>query len=216
MAVWFCESIRRPRRFLPQGSKRVSNRSRSKIGIATIPRRVTSGSCAAEQLLTGSCRHCCATTRTNRNCSFVNCNFTRAVTAQPHVVSSGWVSLGPAPLASDATGNGSQDYRQVSGRATAIAIDPADTTGNTVYIGGALAGVWKSTNAASTNPANVTWTPVLDYAGTLAVGAIAIQPGNGDPSKSVILVGTGESNSSADSYYGLGLLRSEDGGQSGA
>jgi hypothetical protein len=137
----------------------------------------------------------------------------RAVTAVPHVVSSGWASLGPAPLASDATGNGSQDYHQVSGRATAVSIDLADATGNTVYVGGAHAGVWKSTNAASTSPASVTWAPVLDYAETLAVGAIAIQPGNSEPNRSLILVGTGEPNSSADSYYGLGILRSADGGQ---
>jgi hypothetical protein len=135
-----------------------------------------------------------------------------AVAAVPHVVSSGWVPLGPAPLTSDATGDGSQDYGDVSGRATAVAIDRADTTGNTVYIGGAYGGVWKSTNAASINAADVTWAPVLDYAETLAVGAIAIQPGNTDPSKNVILVGTGEPNSSADSYYGLGVLRSADAG----
>ena len=61
--------------------------------------------------------------------------------------SGSWTPLGPAPLASDATGNGTQDYHQVSGRATAIAIDPADTSGNTIYIGGAQSGVWKSTNA---------------------------------------------------------------------
>jgi len=71
-----------------------------------------------------------------------------------------WVQLGPAPLASDATGNGTQDYRQVAGRATAVAIDPADPTGNTVYIGGAQSGVWKSTNAASNTASSVTWTPV--------------------------------------------------------
>lgn len=136
-----------------------------------------------------------------------------AVTAVSHVVSSGWLSLGPAPLASDATGDGSQDYGAVSGRATAVAIDPADGTGNTVYIGGAYGGVWKSSNAASPDVASVTWQPVLDYAETLAVGAIAIQPGNTDPTKSLILVGTGEPNSSADSYYGLGILRSTDGGQ---
>jgi hypothetical protein len=129
------------------------------------------------------------------------------------VVSSGWVSLGPAPLASDATGNGSQDYGAVSGRATAVAIDPADPAGNTVYLGGAYAKVWKSSNAASSDAAAVTWAPILDYAETLAVGAIAIQPGNTDPTKSVILVGTGEANSAADSYYGLGILRSADGGQ---
>ena len=56
----------------------------------------------------------------------------------------------------------------------------------------------------------VTWTALTDNQATLAVGAIAIQPGNG--SNSVILVGTGESNSSADSYYGLGILRSANAG----
>lgn len=42
------------------------------------------------------------------------------------------------------------------------------------------------------------------------MGAIAIQPQlvSPDASKSVILVGTGETNSSIDSYYGLGILRS--------
>ena len=58
-----------------------------------------------------------------------------------------WTPLGPAPLASDATGLGVQDYGLVAGRATAVAVDPADGTGNTVYIGGAYGGVWKSTNA---------------------------------------------------------------------
>src|SRR5258708_6037424 len=43
-----------------------------------------------------------------------------------------WAPLGPAPLASDATGDGAQDYNWVSGRATSVLIDPADSTGNTV------------------------------------------------------------------------------------
>ena len=59
-----------------------------------------------------------------------------------------WSPLGPAPLASDASGVGEYNYGWVSGRATAVAIDPADPTGSTVYIGGAYGGVWKSTNAA--------------------------------------------------------------------
>jgi hypothetical protein len=140
----------------------------------------------------------------------------RIAAATPRVSISGiWNPLGPAPLASDATGIGAQDYHQVSGRATAVAVDRADPTGNTVYLGGAHGGVWKSTNAGSLSgsSSSVVWTPVLDYESTLAVGAIAIQPGNGDPTKSVILVGTGEPNSSADSYYGLGILRSADAGQ---
>ncbi|MGO9517573.1 MAG: hypothetical protein ACLPND_11055 [Candidatus Korobacteraceae bacterium] len=126
--------------------------------------------------------------------------------------SGGWTPLGPVPLASDATGNGFQNYNQVSGRATAVAIDPADPTGNTVYIGGAQGGVWKSTNAAVSVANNVTWTAVTDDQATLSIGSIAIQPGNSNPSDSVILVGTGEADNSADSYFGLGILRSADGG----
>ena len=125
-----------------------------------------------------------------------------------------WSPLGPAPLASDASGVGEYDYGWVSGRATAVAIDPADPTGNTVYIGGAYGGVWKSTNAAcgSFGSAScVAWAPLTDNQATLAVGAIAIQPGN-NANNSVILVGTGETNSSADSYYGLGILRSANAG----
>jgi hypothetical protein len=127
-----------------------------------------------------------------------------------------WTPLGPAPLASDASGLGVQDYGAVSGRATAIAIDPADATGNTVYIGGAYGGIWKSTNAGtlSANPSSVTWSAITDNQATLAVGAIAIQPQltSPDATRSVILVGTGESNNSSDSYYGLGILRSTDAG----
>src|SRR5258708_3285232 len=126
--------------------------------------------------------------------------------------SGGWTPLGPVPLASDGTGQGLQDYRQVSGRATAVAIDPADPTGNTVYIGVAHGGVWKSTNAATNIANNVSWTPLTDDQATLSTGAITIQPGNVDPGKSVVLVGTGEADNSADSYFGLGILRSADGG----
>jgi hypothetical protein len=126
--------------------------------------------------------------------------------------SGGWTPLGPVPLASDATGDGFQNYNQVSGRATAVAIDPADTTGNTVFIGGAQGGVWKSTNAATSIANNVTWTAVTDDQATLSIGSIAIQPGNSNPAQSVVLVGTGEADNSADSYFGLGILRSADGG----
>jgi hypothetical protein len=125
-----------------------------------------------------------------------------------------WTPLGPVPLASDATGDGFQDYGQVSGRATAVAIDPADPTGNTVYIGGAQGGVWKSTNGASATANQVTWTPITDDQATLSIGSIVIQPGNSNPANSVILVGTGEADNSADSYFGLGILRSNNGGTS--
>ncbi|MGA8212059.1 MAG: hypothetical protein WB799_00595 [Candidatus Sulfotelmatobacter sp.] len=136
--------------------------------------------------------------------------------SQPPPSSGGWTPLGPVPLASDATGDGFQDYHQVSGRATAVAIDPADPTGNTVYIGGAQGGVWKSTNATVGTANNVIWTAVTDDQATLSIGSIAIQPGNSNPAQSVILVGTGEADNSADSYFGLGFLRSADGGNTWA
>ena len=134
------------------------------------------------------------------------------VTGQTSLSTGSWIPLGPMPLASDATGNGTQDYHQVAGRATAIAIDPADPTGNTVYIGGAQSGIWKSTNAANNTANSVMWTPVTDDQATLSIGAIAIQPGNTDPAKTVILAATGEANSSGDSYFGLGILRSTNAG----
>ena len=116
--------------------------------------------------------------------------------------SAGWVGLGPAPLVSD-----SNFFGLVSGRATSVAIDPSDTTGNTVYLGGAYGGVWRSTNAAASPASSVIWNPVTDQQASLATGAISVKADG-----SVVLVGTGEPNNAIDSYYGVGILRSEDDG----
>lgn len=133
----------------------------------------------------------------------------------PVSLSSGsWVPLGPVPLASDATGNGTQDYHQVTGRATAVVVDPADPSGNTVYVGGAQAGIWKSTNAALPTANSVIWTPMSDDQATLSIGAIAIQPGNSNPTQTLVLAATGEADNSSDSYFGLGILRSTNAGSS--
>ena len=115
-----------------------------------------------------------------------------------------WTNLGPAPMTSEPI----QDYGNNSGRVTSLAVDQSDVSGNTVYAGGAFGGLWRSTNAAASDPATVTWTPLIDTQPTLAVGAIAIKPD--DPK--LLMVGTGESNASVDSYYGLGILRSTDSG----
>ena len=138
-----------------------------------------------------------------------------ASTTTPTSLSSGtWVPLGPVPLASDATGNGTQNYNQVAGRTTAVAIDLADPTGNTVYVGGAQAGIWKSTNAANLTANNVAWSAISDDQATLSIGALAIQPGNSNPANSLLLAATGEADNSADSYFGLGILRSTNAGTS--
>ncbi|MGH9512274.1 MAG: hypothetical protein ACRD2U_09075 [Terriglobales bacterium] len=140
----------------------------------------------------------------------------RSANLPANALSGVWIQLGPAPVVSDASGVGLQDYNYVAGRATAVAIDPADPTGNTVYVGGAYGGIWKSTNAGplSPFPESVGWVPLTDNQATLSIGSIAIQPqsNNPYPAKSIILAGTGETNGSSDSYYGLGILRSADAG----
>ncbi|HLK31814.1 MAG TPA: hypothetical protein VKT29_01910, partial [Terriglobales bacterium] len=139
-------------------------------------------------------------------------SYTALSTASTSTTYGGWVPLGPAPINSNATGSlEDQDYGPVVGRATSVVADPGDPTGNTVYLGGAYGGLWKSTNAAAANPAAVIWTPLIDQQATLAVGAVAVQPSSKGPSN-LILVGTGEADFSIDSYYGLGILRSADGG----
>ncbi|MBZ5549751.1 MAG: hypothetical protein LAO22_17635 [Acidobacteriia bacterium] len=123
-----------------------------------------------------------------------------AVPASP----TGWVALGPAPLVSD-----QNFFGMVSGRSTAIAIDPSDSTGNTVYAAGAYGGVWKSTNATAVPATSVLWTSVTDQQASLANGAVSVKSDG-----SVVLVGTGEPNNAIDSYYGVGILRSTNHGTS--
>ena len=118
-----------------------------------------------------------------------------------------WVSLGPSPI-NLSPGPNFADYGFAVGRVTAIAVDPTDSSGNTVYAGGAYGGLWKSSNAAASNPASVNWTPLLDDQATLAVGAVTVKPDNSQ----IVLVGTGEPNNSSFTYYGVGILRSADAG----
>jgi len=117
-----------------------------------------------------------------------------------------WQALGPAPIVGGQTPtSATADSRSaVSGRANAIAIDAID---NAVYIGGAQAGVWRSLNHG------YSWTPLTDNLGSLAVGAIAIAPGNHPLNQATIYLGTGEGNFSGDSYAGVGVYKSTDSGR---
>lgn len=131
---------------------------------------------------------------------------------QPTSLTAPWQSLGPTVVVSP-------QYGELSGRITSIALDPNDATGNTVYLGTAGGGVWKSTNAAGPL-ASVTFAPLTDTlpvfspdAGTsavpsLSIGAVAVQPAAG----AVVLAGTGVSNDATGMLYGEGLLRSANGG----
>ncbi len=137
----------------------------------------------------------------------------QSVGARVSPLSAGWQAVGPGSVVTAA-------YGKVSGRVTAVAIDPADATGNTVYVGTTGGGVWKSVNAAG--PAgSVSFVPLTDTlpvfsanAGTaaipsLSIGAVSVGSFSGN---GVVLVGTGDPNDASDSYYGSGVLRSADGG----
>jgi len=88
----------------------------------------------------------------------------------------------------------------IGGRMTSATCHPSDA--NVIWAGAAGGGVWHSADAGRT------WTPQWHRQASLNVGAIAVDP----KSASTLYAGTGESNLSLDSYAGVGLYRSKDGG----
>jgi photosystem II stability/assembly factor-like uncharacterized protein len=125
----------------------------------------------------------------------------RAINSQEELSAPSWTALGPAPIGTGQT-FGSPKV-SVSGRVNVLALDPGynGTSNQTVYIGAATGGVWRSTNNGST------WTPLFDDQPFLAIGALAIDPSN----PNVIYAGTGEGKVT-QGYYGVGMLKSNNGG----
>ena len=102
-----------------------------------------------------------------------------------------WTSLGPQPIPNGQTSDVSVP---VSGRTIAIAVHPTDP--NTLYVGTAQGGLYKSTNGGTN------WTALFDsQLESLAIGAITIDPTN----PNIVYIGTGENGQSADSFAGKGL-----------
>jgi hypothetical protein len=122
-----------------------------------------------------------------------------------------WQPVGPTAVTS-------QNYGLVTGRITALALDPSDATGNRLYVGATGGGVWFSQNAGAAASSGVVFTPLTDTLSALSdaddasisIGALTVQPGG----TGVLLAGTGDPNDALDSYYGAGILRSTDDGQS--
>ena len=89
-----------------------------------------------------------------------------------------------------------------SGRITAIAVphknlyNKADR--NTIYIGAASGGIWKSENGG------LSWTPIFDKMDVQSIGALAINPQNPDE----VWAGTGECNPRNSHNAGKGIYRS--------
>lgn len=122
-----------------------------------------------------------------------------------------WQPLGPASVLTP-------QYGPVTGRITSIVVDPSDSSGNRVLVGTTGGGLWLSQNAASSNAQAITFRPLTDdlsslggnsRGATISIGALSVQPG----ATGIILAGTGDPNDALDSYYGVGILRSTDNGQ---
>ena len=122
---------------------------------------------------------------------------------------SNWIQMGPTSVPGGQTLS-TYYYPQftrerptsaiVTGRVTAIVVDPVDS--NIIYVGTAQGGIWKTIDAGRN------WAAKSDNEVSLAIGALAMDPTN----HLILYAGTGEGNYSGDSYYGNGVLKTTDGG----
>lgn len=124
-----------------------------------------------------------------------------------------WVTVGPSNAEYQSTPYRST-YSYVptkyvaGGRTPALAISPNCTNGHCrMWAGPAGGGIWRTDNALTGQPS---WKMLSTPFEMNSVGSIVVDPN--DPSGNTILVGTGESNSSADSAAGVGIYKSTDGG----
>lgn len=104
-----------------------------------------------------------------------------------------WFSIGPTPGVNTYYGN-------VSSRVATVKFHP--TNPDIIYLGAACGGVWKTTNDGQN------WVSKTDFEISLSSGALAIDAQNPE----VVYCGTGEATYFTYSYYGAGLLKSTNGG----
>ncbi len=108
-----------------------------------------------------------------------------------------------------------------AGRILSMAISPANA--NTIFVGSASGGLWKTTTGGNGAPGGINWTYVPTGFPVLGVGAVVINPQNANE----IYIGTGEVYNKNQKgvtaaghirtyrgFYGIGVLKSVDGGVS--
>ena len=87
-----------------------------------------------------------------------------------------------------------------SGRFVSIALDPRDT--NTFYAATASGGLWKTADG-------INFESIFHIDNVFSIGEVAIAPSAPD----TVWVGTGEANNSRSSYWGNGIYKSTDAGE---
>jgi hypothetical protein len=119
-------------------------------------------------------------------------------------IGSTWSPYGKTPLIANRTeydttlGSTREGFVGLSGRTTSFARD----SGGTLYAAASNGGVWKSTDQAAS------WSPIADDLPTQVVSGIAWSPTHGG----TLMVLTGDNAYGGDTYAGLGVYRSTDGG----
>jgi len=121
----------------------------------------------------------------------------------PSTFAAPWSNLGPNPIVQGLRSPGAQAFGAMSGRIGALAIRK---TNGQFILGAAQGGIWLYD--ATTGK----WSPKTDNLASLSIGALAIAPSN----DAIVYAGTGEGALSGDSYFGNGILKSTDGGQTWA
>ncbi|MEO6589651.1 MAG: FG-GAP-like repeat-containing protein [Pyrinomonadaceae bacterium] len=104
-----------------------------------------------------------------------------------------WESIGPRSTQSDIP-----NWGLTSGRINAIAVSPSNP--QLILLGTATGGVWRSTDGGAN------FSPTSDGQIDLAVGSIAFAPSD----NSIVYAGMGDK---ASNYFGSGVLKSTDSGQ---
>lgn len=125
-----------------------------------------------------------------------------------------WTQVGRYPLLGESD-SGTQ-IGLYTGRVSALAVDPNDASGHTVYLGGANGGVWRTTDGGQSWE-NVVSTLDHTYRGSLAIGSLAVVPyGNPPGEKAYVFAGTGEAVVHCEGYYGDGIWKYDPDADEGA
>jgi hypothetical protein len=123
-------------------------------------------------------------------------------TRRMNVAAGQWVQIGPAPIRVDSE----QIYQGAgpdSGEVVDVAIDPAGSADQVIYIACNDGGIWKSVNRGTS------WNPKTDFMPSLSMGAVALDPRN----SSTVYAGTGNLFDGGGQFTkGVGIYRSDDGG----
>ena len=93
----------------------------------------------------------------------------------------------------------------IGGRTRAILVNPNDP--DFMYAAGVSGGVFKTADGG------MSWAPTGDFLANIAVNAMAFDPGDVTAGEETIYAGTGEGFFNGDAVRGLGIFKSEDGGE---